>query len=299
MVPGHEIVGDIVAVGSAVKGFTVGQRGGVGCMVDSCRTCLNCTAGDEQYCATGMIGTYGSRFRYSHCAEFNDQGGNVTYGGYSSLIVVDQAYALRVPESIPYHTAAPLLCAGITVYSPLKYYDLKPTQKFGVAGIGGLGHMAVKFGVAWGCHTTVISRGEAKRESALQDLKADAYLDSTNSEALKAQAGTFDFILSTVAAPHDLSVYINLLSTNGKLIMVGIPPGKLPVAMHGFIGGRKTLAGSLIGGIRETQEMLDFCAEKGITSDVEIISAAQINEAYERAIKSDVKYRFVIDTTTL
>lgn len=299
MVPGHEIVGDIVAVGAAVKGFQVGQRGGVGCMVDSCRSCRNCVAGDEQYCVTGIVGTYAGRHMYSHCAEYDADGGSFTQGGYSSLIVVDQAYTLRVPESIPYHTAAPLLCAGITVYSPLKHFDLKPTQKFGVAGIGGLGHMAVKFGVAWGCHTTVISRGVGKRASALDELKAHAFLDSTNVDEMKAQAGTFDFILSTVAAQHDISIYLNLLTTNGKLIVVGVPPGKIAFGLHGVVLGRKTLAGSLIGGIRETQEMLDFCAEHGISTDVEVIPAAKINEAYERTIRSDVKYRFVIDTTTL
>lgn len=298
LVPGHEIVGEVVAVGSNVTSFKVGDRAGVGCMVDSCRTCTSCGHGEEQYCATGFIGTYGAKFRYEHCAEYGVEGA-YTQGGYSQKIVVDKRFALHVPESIPYHTAAPLLCAGITVYSPLKFYGLQPHHRFGVAGIGGLGHMAAKFGVAFGCHTTVISRGTNKRESALNDLKAHAYIDSSNAAEMAANTGKFDFILSTIAAPHDISVYLNLLGTNGKLIMVGVPPGKVPVAMHGFIGGRKTLAGSLIGGIRETQEMLDFCATHNITSDVEVISADQINEAYERAIKGDVKYRFVIDTATL
>eukprot|EP01033_Poteriospumella_lacustris_P006958 gene6958-5017_t len=300
----RDVVIDVKYAGichSDIHTFKVGERAGVGCMVDSCRSCKNCTAGEEQYCATGFIGTYGSRFRYSHCAEYNEQGGAVSYGGYSQRIVVDQDYTLHVPESIPYHTAAPLLCAGVTVYSPLKFYGLEPHHKYAVAGIGGLGHMAVKFGVAMGNHTTVISRGTAKRESALGELKAHAYLDSSNADEMKAHGGKFDFILSTIAAPHDINQILSLLTTNGKLIMVGVPPGKIPVAMHGFIGGRRTLAGSLIGGIRETQEMLDFCAQHNITSDVELIRADEINDAYERAIKGEgeVKYRFVIDTATL
>lgn len=297
--PGHEIVGTVIAVGSEVTKFTVGDRAGVGCIVDSCRSCRNCSAGEEQYCATGFVWTYGSRFTYSHCAEYNEQGGNVSHGGYSQRIVVDESYTLHVPERIPFHAAAPLLCAGITVYSPLKFYGLEPHHRFAVAGIGGLGHLAVKFGVALGNHTTVISRGTAKRQSALLELKAQAYIDSSSPEEMSANAGKFDFILSTIAAPHDIGQILNLLATDGKLIMVGVPPGKIPVAMHGFIGGRRTLAGSLIGGIRETQEMMEFCARHGIAPDVEIIRADQINEAYERAIRGDVKYRFVIDAATL
>lgn len=295
MVPGHEIVGEVVAVGSDVIEFQVGERVGVGCMVDSCRSCRSCTAGEEQYCATGMVKTYGSQVQYKHCAEF----GNVTYGGYSQRIVVDKHYVLHVPESIPFETVAPLLCAGITMYSPLKYYGLQPHHSYAVAGIGGLGHMAVKFGVAMGNHTTVISRGNAKRVSALNELKAHAYIDASNLEEMRAHNGKFDFIISSISAPHDIGLYLSLLTTNGKLIMVGVPPGKLPIGLHGFILGRRTLAGSLIGGIRETQEMLNFCAQHNITADVEVIAAQDINEAFERAMKGDVKYRFVIDTSTL
>jgi uncharacterized zinc-type alcohol dehydrogenase-like protein len=299
MVPGHEIVGEVVAVGSNVTEFHIGERAGVGCMVDSCRSCSSCSAGEEQYCATGFVGTYGSRFKYKHCAEYTEQDTAVTYGGYSQRIVVDKRFVLHVPESIPYEAAAPLLCAGITVYSPMKFYGLQPHHRLAVAGIGGLGHMAVKFGVAMGNHTTVISRGDAKRASALEDLKAHAYIDGSNEDEMKSHFGKFDFIISSISAPFDIGQYLKLLATNGKLIVVGVPPGKIPMPLHGFIGGRRMLAGSLIGGISETQEMLDFCARHNIVSDVEVIAAKDINDAYERAIKGDVKYRFVIDTATL
>lgn len=299
MVPGHEICGVVEAVGDNVRDFRIGERVGVGCMVDSCRTCRNCRQGDEQYCMEGLVGTYASQFKYKHCQEYNEQGGNPTYGGYSQRIVVDRNYVLHVPENLDIKGVAPLLCAGITTYSPLIYYGLRPFHKFAVAGLGGLGHMAVKFGVAFGAHTTVISRGTSKKNSALNELHADAYIDFTNPEEVKAAAGTFDFILNTIAADHDINAYLRLLKTDGKMIMVGLTEKPIPTYPHPLVENRRVLGGSMIGSIKETQEMLDFCGRKNIVSDVEVISADQINEAYTRTIKSDVKYRFVIDTSTL
>jgi alcohol dehydrogenase (NADP+) len=246
-----------------------------------------------------MVGTYGSRFRYPHCQEYTEDGGNHTAGGYSEAIVVDENYALRFPDNLDLAAATPLLCAGITLYSPLIYYGLRPHHKYGVVGLGGLGHMGVKFGVAFGAHTTVISRGTAKREQALEHLKAHDYIDSTNADEFKAHYGTFDILVSTVSSPYDVSAYLKLLKSDGKFIVVGVPPGNTPILLHRLIGGRKTIAGSLIGGIQETQEMLDFCGRNNIVCDIELISAAQINEAYERTLASDVRYRFVIDTATL
>lgn len=299
-VPGHEIVGEVVAVGTkAMAHFRVGERAGVGCMVDSCRACSYCAQGEEQYCKQVPIFTYNAKHRFAHCAEYNEDGGAITYGGYSQLILVDYRYTLHVPDNIPFQAAAPLLCAGITVYSPMKHYGLLPTQRFAVLGLGGLGHMAVKFGVAMGCDTTVISRGTSKKESALTELRANSYIDSTNEEEMKARTGTIDFLITTVCAPIDYTPYLNLLATDGKLIFVGVQAEPVALQSLGLIFQRKSVGGSLIGGIRETQEMLDFCAKNGIASDVEVIDASRINEAYDRTVRSDVKYRFVIDVSTL
>jgi uncharacterized zinc-type alcohol dehydrogenase-like protein len=298
-VPGHEIAGTVVAVGANVKKFKVGDRAGVGCMVDSCRSCRNCRAGEEQFCQTGMIGTYGSKFRYPHCVEYNAEGGNKTYGGYSQSMVVDENYTVRIPHSLELSRAAPLLCAGITTYSPLLHFGLRPHHRYAVAGLGGLGHMAVKFGIAFGAHVTVLSRGSAKKDSAMGELGAHAYVDMSNEEEVKAVMGSFDFILNTIAADHDVGLYMRLLTLDGSMVIVGAPPNRQSMFMHSFIEGRRSLSGSLIGGIKETQDMLDFCARKNINCDVEVIRADQINEAYERTLKGDVKYRFVIDTATM
>ncbi len=297
-VPGHEIAGYVTAVGSAVTKFQVGQKAGVGCLVDSCRDCRNCRAGEEQYCFTGMVGTYAGKFKYKHCEEYNEQGGNNTHGGYSQSIVVDENYTLHIPDNLEFSKVAPLLCAGVTTYSPLIHFGLKPNMRYAVAGLGGLGHMAVKFGVAFGAHVTVISRGTSKKESALNDLGAHAYLDSTDASAMRNAMGSFDFILNTIAVEHDIGAYLRLLTLDGKMIMVGVAPDKIPTYVHPLIEARRTLAGSMIGGIKETQEMLDFCGRKNIACDVEVIRGDQINEAYERTLKGDIKYRFVIDVST-
>jgi len=247
---------------------------------------------------TGFVGTYAGTHKYKHCQEYNEQGGNDTYGGYSQSIVVDKNYVLHVPENLDIRGVAPLLCAGVTTYSPLINFNLRPYHKFAVAGLGGLGHMGVKFGVAFGAHTTVISRGTSKKESALSDLKADAFIDITNPDEVKAAGKSFDFILNTISADHDINAYLRLLKTDGKMIMVGLSEKPIPTYPHPLVENRRTLGGSNIGSIRETQEMLDFCGRKNIVSDVEVIAADQINEAYARTLKSDVKYRFVIDTAT-
>mmetsp|Transcript_120335 Transcript_120335/g.236492 ORF Transcript_120335/g.236492 Transcript_120335/m.236492 type:complete len:364 (+) Transcript_120335:60-1151(+) len=299
LVPGHEIGGRIVAVGSEVKNFQIGQHAGVGCMVDSCRSCKMCKIGDEQYCLQAPVFTYNSKFKFQHCAEYNEQGGNPAYGGYSKSIVVDEAFALNIPMSLDLAGATPLMCAGITVYSPMKRFGLTPGMKFGVIGLGGLGHMAVKFGLAFGCNTTVISRGTTKKESSLNDLKAHAFIDSKNEDEMKAAAGTFDFIVCTVSAKYDLAPYLNLLTYDGKFIVVGAPADPLDLRAGALIFKRITMAGSLIGGIKETQEMLDFCGEHNIVCDIEKISAQEIDGAYDRTVSGDVKYRFVIDTATI
>lgn len=294
MVPGHEIVGICTAVGANVKGFKIGDVCGVGCMVDSCRGCGNCKKGVEQYCSTGCVFTYNSSFKYPHCVETNADGGAKTYGGYSQSVVVDHTYVLKVPNNLDMAAATPLLCAGITVYSPMKAHGLTPDMKFGVIGLGGLGHMGVKFAKAFGNHVTVFSRGTNKKETALA-MGADKFVDTTNEAEMTAATGSVDFIINTLAADHDLSFYMRLLGLNGKMIVVSVPPSKLSVHASELIFGAKTIAGSLIGGIKETQEMLDFCGEKGIVCDIETIKGSEINEAYARVLKSDVKYRFVID----
>ena len=292
MVPGHEIGGVVVAVGSNVKNFAIGDHAGIGCMVDSCRHCVNCRRGVEQYCYEGFVGTYNSTYKY------NIEPGNVTYGGYSRHIVVDKDFSLQIPKNLDLAGATPLLCAGITVYSPMIHFGLQPHQKFGVIGLGGLGHMAVKFGVAFGCHTTVISRGLSKRESSLNELHAHAFIDSTNEDELRAAAETFDFLLCTVSAQYNIQTYLNLLRTDGKFVVVGAPPTPVAVRCGALIHQRVSIAGSLIGGVQETQDMLDFCGRHNITCDIEIIGAADIDTGYDRTVASDVKYRFVIDTAT-
>lgn len=289
MVPGHEIVGRIVKVGSEVKNFKVGDLAGVGCFVDSCRTCPACASGEEQYCDNGMTGTYNS---------FERGTTNLTFGGYSDNIVVDEKYTLKVSDKLPLEGVAPLLCAGITTYSPLRYLGVGKGHKVAVLGLGGLGHMAVKFAASFGAEVTMLS-GSPSKEADAKKLGAHHFVLTSDAEKMKSVAGTFDYILNTVSAPHDYSAYLKLLTTNGTMIVVGIPPVPQPVPASDLIMKRKTIMGSLIGGIRETQEMLDYCAEHNIVSDVEVINADYINTAYERMLKGDVKYRFVIDTKSL
>jgi len=298
LVPGHEIGGFVTEVASDVTKFKVGDCVGVGCMVDSCRGCNRCEVGEEQYCSTGFVGTYNGKQKYPHCSEYTPEGGAISQGGYSQFIVVNQNFVLNVPTNLDLAAATPLLCAGITTYSPLRKFGLAAGQNFAVLGLGGLGHMGAKFGKAFGAKVTVFSRGTSKKESALK-LGADAFIDSTNEAEMASLRGSFDFILDTIAAPHDINSYLGMLKPDGKMILVGAPPEPLSVQSFNLIFGRKTLSGSLIGGIKETQEMLDFCGQHNITCDIELIDATRINEAYDRTMASDVKYRFVIDTSTL
>ena len=288
-VPGHEIVGRVTAVGEAVTRFRVGDLAGVGCMVDSCRECASCQEGLEQYCERGFVGTYNGEDR---------QGGGHTFGGYSRAVVVDQAYVLKVPENLDLAAVAPLLCAGITTYSPLRHWKVGPGQRVGIVGLGGLGHMAVKFARAFGAHVVLFTTSASKVEDALR-LGAHEVVLSRDEAAMAREANSFDFILDAVAAQHDINAYLGLLKRDGTLVQVGAPEQPLPVAVFSLIFKRRSFAGSLIGGIAETQEMLDFCGEHGITSDIEMIRMDEINAAYERMIRSDVKYRFVIDMATL
>jgi uncharacterized zinc-type alcohol dehydrogenase-like protein len=288
-VPGHEIVGRVVKVGSEVKNFKEGDIAAVGCLVDTCRVCRSCEEGDEQYCENGFVLTYNSE---------DKRNGGVTYGGYSESIVVDEAYVLRVPNKLDLAAAAPLLCAGITTYSPLRHWNAGKGQKVGVIGLGGLGHMAVKFANAFGADVVLFTTSPKKKADALQ-LGAHEVVVSTNENEMKKHIGSFDFILDTVSGEHDLNAYLDLLKRDGTLTLVGAPEKPLPVAAFNLIFKRRQLAGSAIGGIQETQEMLDFCAEHGVTADIELIRIQQINEAYERLLKSDVKYRFVIDMASL
>jgi uncharacterized zinc-type alcohol dehydrogenase-like protein len=289
LVPGHEIVGRVMSISSNVSRFKVGDLVGVGCFVYSCRTCPSCQAGEEQYCETGMVGTYNS---------YEKDGKTPTYGGYSTQIVVDHNYVLKVSENLPIHAVAPLLCAGITTYSPLKKWNVKKGDKVGIIGLGGLGHMGVKFAVAMGAEVTVISHSPSKQADAMA-MGAHEFLVSKDPAAVNAKAGYFDFLLNTVSAFNDYNMYLNLLKTDGTMVLVGAPAEPVPVSGFSLILKRRRLAGSLIGGIRETQEMLDFCAQHNIVSDVEVISIDAINDAYERVMKSDVKYRFVIDCASL
>jgi uncharacterized zinc-type alcohol dehydrogenase-like protein len=288
MVPGHEIAGTVAQVGEQVTKWKVGDKVGVGCFVDSCRECEPCRDGEEQYCEKGMTGTYNSFERGTK---------NPTYGGYSTRITVDEAYVVRIPDALPLDAAAPLLCAGITTYSPLRHFGVKPGDKVAVVGLGGLGHMGVKLAKAMGAHVTVLSHSPKKREDALK-LGADDVVITSDEGAFKANARRFDFILDTVSATHDYNDYLNLLRKDGTMVLVGLPD-PAPLDAGYLISKRRRLAGSLIGGIRETQEMLDFCAEHGLAADIEVIRMQDINEAYERMLKGDVRYRFVIDLASL
>jgi len=288
-VPGHEIVGKILSVGDHVTKFKIGDLAAVGCMVDSCRECDYCKEGLEQYCEVGNTGTYNSPDKYL---------GTQTYGGYSERIIVDESYALRVPENLDLAATAPLLCAGVTTYSPLKHWNVGPGQKVGIVGLGGLGHMGVKIAKAMGAEVIVFTTSTSKFEDAKR-LGAEDVVLSTDKEQMKRYAGKLHFVLDAVSAQHDINSYLNLLRVDGSLALVGAPEHPLPVAAFSLIPSRRTFAGSMIGGIPETQEMLDFCAEHGIVSDIELINIQQINEAYERLIKGDVKYRFVIDMASL
>ena len=290
IVPGHEIVGRVIAVGGEVTGFKPGERVGVGCLVDSCRECGSCEHGLEQYCEQGWVGTYNGVDRHD---------GTPTYGGYSEKIVVSERFVLRMPEGLDPAAAAPLLCAGITTWSPLKHFGVGPGHRVGVAGMGGLGHMGVKFARALGAEVTVFTRsaakvGEAKRQGAHK------VIISTDAVQMDAAAASFDFILDTVPVPHDLNPYVNSLKRDGTLILVGLlGPVQPELNTFSMVLGRRRIAGSLIGGLPETQEMLDFCGEHGITCDVEMLDIRNINQAYERMQRSDVRYRFVIDMATL
>jgi uncharacterized zinc-type alcohol dehydrogenase-like protein len=288
IVPGHEIVGQVTKIGSAVTKFKPGDLAAVGCMVDSDRTCNACKQGLEQYCPNNTL-TYNSPDTHL---------GGVTYGGYSESIVVDEHFVLRVPANLDLASVAPLLCAGITTYSPLRHWEATEGKKVGVVGLGGLGHVGVKLAHALGAHVVAFTTSPDKKEDALR-LGADEVVVSRNANEMESHAGTFNFILDTVSAAHDINAYLALLARDGTLTLVGAPPKPLPVAAFALIGGRHSLSGSTIGSIAETQEMLDFCGEHNITADVEVIPIQKVNEAYDRLLKSDVKYRFSIDMASL
>jgi alcohol dehydrogenase (NADP+) len=288
MVPGHEIVGRVTRVGSQVSKFKPGDLAGVGCLVDSCRTCENCSEGLEQYCLNGGVGTYNSR----------GKDGIPTYGGYSNTIVVHQDFVLHISDKLSLPAVAPLLCAGITTYSPLRHWKVGKGHKLAVLGLGGLGHMAVKFGVAFGAEVTVLSTSPAKEADA-KKLGAHNFVVTTDPTQVKKHKRQFDFILDTVSAPHDMALYLSMLKTNGTHIIVGLPSEPFQVPPFGIVAYRRSIAGSSIGGLPETQEMLDYCAEHNIVSDIELIDIKHIQHAYARMLKGDVKYRFVIDMATL
>ncbi|MBO0810472.1 MAG: NAD(P)-dependent alcohol dehydrogenase [Microlunatus sp.] len=288
LAPGHEIVGTVAAVGSEVTRHQVGDRVGVGCMVNSCGDCENCLAGEEQHCLKGNVGTYAAI----------DRDGTVTQGGYSTQVVVVEDFVLKIPDGLDLAAAAPLLCAGITTYSPLRHWGAGPGKKVAVIGLGGLGHMAVKLAAAMGADVTVLSQSLKKQEDGLR-LGAKAYYATSDPDTFDQLEHSFDLIINTVSAPIDINAFLSLLRLNGSLVIVGAPPQPLPVQAFALMGSRASFAGSSIGGIRETQEMLDFCAEHGLAADIELIGADKINEAYERVLGSDVRYRFVIDIDTL
>jgi uncharacterized zinc-type alcohol dehydrogenase-like protein len=288
MVPGHEIVGRVTKVGAAVKKFKEGDLAGVGVMVDSCRECENCKAEAQSYCTKGMVGTYNAR----------DYQGEVTYGGYSNNIVVDEKYSFTISPKLNLAAVAPLLCAGITTYSPLRHWKVGKGSKVGVIGLGGLGHMGLKFAHSFGAHVVQFTTSENKVADA-KKLGADEVVITKNPEELAKHAGSFDFILDCVSAPHDVNLYLNLLKLNGTLCLVGLPEVPLSVAPFSVVAARRSLSGSMIGGIAETQEMLDYCAEHNIVSEIELTPVDKLAEAYDRVLKSDVKYRFVIDMATL
>ncbi|WP_067704476.1 MULTISPECIES: NAD(P)-dependent alcohol dehydrogenase [unclassified Erwinia] len=290
VVPGHEIVGRVTAVGGHAKKYKVGDLVGVGCLVDSCRTCDSCKEDLEQFCENGFTGTYNGKDRVT---------GDITYGGYSTQVVVTEDFVLRIPENLDPAAAAPLLCAGITTFSPLNHWGVGPGKKVGIVGLGGLGHMGVKIAHAMGAHVVLFTTSPSKIEDGKR-LGADEVVISKDPEQMAAQANSFDFILNTVAAQHDLNPFINLLRRDGTMTLVGVPEHDHPAPqVVNLVFKRRSVAGSLIGGIKETQEMLDFCGKHNITSDIEMIKIDEINEAYERMLKSDVKYRFVIDIDSL
>lgn len=288
LAPGHEIAGVVTRVGSAVSKYKVGDVVGVGCMVDSCRECDPCKRGLEQFCEKGMVGTYGAKL----------PDGTITQGGYTSQIVVDENYVLRMPKNLSLDAAAPLLCAGITLYSPLAHWKAGPGKKVAIIGLGGLGHMGVKIAAAMGAEVTVLSQSDKKREDSAR-LGAKHYYNTSSPETFSKLKGTFDLIINTVSASLDWNQCLGLLRADGTMVVVGIPDAPVPVNAFSIVMGRRSLAGSLIGGIKETQEMLDFCGKHNITCDIELIPASKINDAYERVVKSDVRYRFVIDMKTL
>ncbi len=287
LAPGHEIAGTVAAIGADVTKHSVGDRVGVGCLVNSCGECRNCQRGDEQFCSNGAVFTYGSV----------DRDGTITQGGYSEQVVVTESFAVRIPDALELDVAAPLLCAGITTYSPLRHWNVGPGTRVAVVGLGGLGHMGVQIAHALGAEVTVLSQTLSKKDDGLR-LGADHYYATSDPDPFRSLRGSFDIILNTVSAVVDLRAYLGLLDVGGSMVCVGAPAEPLSVNVSSLIGGRRSLAGSNIGGIAETQEMLDFCAEHGIASEIEVISAAQINEAYERVLASDVRYRFVIDAAT-
>ncbi|PJZ25092.1 hydroxyacid dehydrogenase [Leptospira hartskeerlii] len=289
MVPGHEITGVVSKVGSKVTKFKVGDKVGVGCFVDSCRECEHCKAGLEQFCETGMSATYNGR---------EQDGKTPTYGGYSNKIVVDQNYVLRIPDNLPLDAAAPLLCAGITLYSPLAHWKAGPGKKVAIIGLGGLGHMGVKIAHALGAEVTVLSHSN-KKEADAKRLGADHFYATSEKSTFAKLRGSFDLIINTVSMPLDWNAYLSLLRVDGSMVVVGVPEEQVPIGAFSLVMGRKSLAGSLIGGIQETQEMLDFCGKHNITSDIELIPIQKVNDAYERVVKSDVRYRFVIDIASL
>lgn len=288
MVPGHEIVGVVKEVGPQVKNFKVGDKVGVGCLVDSCQDCPECARGLEQYCDKGSVATYNS----------TEKDGTPTYGGYSTQIVVREKFVLKIPDNMPLDAAAPLLCAGITTYSPLAHWKAGPGKKVAVVGLGGLGHMAVKIAKAMGAEVTVLSHSEKKKEDALR-LGAKNFYATKNEQIFTDLANSFDLIINTVSVKLDWGAYLGLLKLDSTMVLLGVPPEAPELAAFPLIMKRRSLAGSLIGGIKETQDMLDFCGKHNIVSDIELIKMNQINEAYERMIKGDVRYRFVIDTATL
>ncbi len=289
IVPGHEIVGVVTAIGDHVKKFKVGDLAAIGCLVDSCRDCDNCKDGLEQYCSNGWVGTYGG---------MEKDGSGATHGGYSKVILAHEDFVLSISDKQPLEAVAPLLCAGITTYSPLRHWKIGKGHKVGILGLGGLGHMGVKLAVSMGAEVTMLSHTPSKEADAKR-LGAHKFVLTSDEAQAKSVANYFDFIFDTVSAPHDYNIYLGMLKTNGNMVCVGVPPPGEPVAPFNLIFQRRSLAGSLIGGLPETQEMLDYCAEHNIVSDVEVIAMKDINEAYERMLKGDVRYRFVIDMATL
>ncbi len=289
MVPGHEIVGIVTEIGAAVDKFKVGDRIGIGVFIDSCRTCAPCKAGLQQYCEAGMTGTYNG---------YERDGKTVAFGGYSDRFVIDQDYAVTVPANLPLEGVAPLFCAGITLYSPIKHWKVGPATKVAVMGLGGLGHMGVKFAKALGAHVTVLSHSPAKESDALA-MGADAFVATNNGDVFKKHARTFDLILNTISAEIDINKYLSLLALDGTLVVIGLPGKPYAVEVGTLLGARRSMSGSMIGGMTELQEMIDFCGKHNIVSDVEVIKADYVNTAYERTVASDVKYRFVIDAATI